>query len=95
LSLAGVAAMRSFRQSLDEQPETRRRQLIISGDGSYTNRAVLTGLPERTTYIGRVRKNAKLHYALPALVGKPVGRPRRYGPVAPTPEQILQPKNGS
>jgi hypothetical protein len=93
LSLAGVAAMRSFRQSLDEQPETRRRQLIISGDGSYTNRAVLTGLPERTTYIGRVRKNAKLHYALPALVGKPVGRPRRYGPVAPTPEQILQDDN--
>jgi hypothetical protein len=49
LSLAGVEAMRSLRQSLDERPETRRRQLIISGDGSYTNREVLQRLPERTT----------------------------------------------
>ena len=63
--------------------------MIISGDGSYSNRAVLTGLPERTTYIGRVRKDAKLHYPL-AAYDKAVGRPRRYGPVAPTPEQMLK-----
>jgi hypothetical protein len=49
LSLAGVEAMRSLRESLDQRADTRRRQLIISGDGSYSNRAVLTGLPERTT----------------------------------------------
>ena len=47
-------------------------------------------LPERTTYIGRARKDAKLHYALPASSAKPRGRPRRYGPVAPTPEEVLK-----
>jgi DDE superfamily endonuclease len=41
LSLAGVAAIASLRQSLDQRPETRQRQLIVSGDGSYTNREVL------------------------------------------------------
>jgi hypothetical protein len=90
LSLAGVESMRSLRESLDRRPDTRLRQLIISGDGSYTNRQVLKRLPERTTYIGRIRKDAKLHYPLPASEGKAPGRPRRYGPVAPTPEQILK-----
>jgi hypothetical protein len=91
LSLAGVEAMRSLRESLDQRAGTRRRQLIISADGSYSNRAVLTGLPERTTYIGRVRKDAKLHYPLAASKDKAAaGRPCRYGPVAPTPEQILK-----
>src|SRR6266446_4649565 len=41
LALAGVAAIRSVRQSLDERAETAQRQLITSGDGSYTNKAVL------------------------------------------------------
>jgi hypothetical protein len=90
LSRAGVETIGSLRQSLDERPETRQRQLIVSGDGSYTNREVLQHLPARTTYIGRLRKDAKLHYPPPAPAGKPAGRPRRYGPVAPTPEQILK-----
>jgi len=48
-------------------------------------------LPEWTTYIGRVRKDAKLHHPLAASDGKAeAGRPRRYGRVAPTPEQILK-----
>ena len=90
LSLAGVDAICSLRASLDQRPETRHRQLIVSGDGSYTNRNVMRRLPERTTYIGRLRKDAKLHYSLPVPSGPSVGRPRRYGPVAPTPEQILK-----
>lgn len=90
LSLAGVAAIRSLRQSLDERSETRRRRLIVSGDGSYTNREVLKRLPARTTCIGRIRKDAKPHYPLPPCADKTQGRPRRYGPVAPTPEQILK-----
>jgi hypothetical protein len=64
--------------------------LIVSGDGSYTNCNVMRALPERTTYIGRVRKDVKLHYPVPAGSGTALGRPRRYGPVAPTPEQILK-----
>src|ERR1039457_2159159 len=41
LPLAGLAAIGSVRQSLDERPETAQRQLIVSGDGSYTNKSVL------------------------------------------------------
>jgi len=54
-------------------------------DGSYTNHTVLTQLPERTTLIGRIRKDAKLLHPLPA---HSIG-PRRYGPPASTPEQVL------
>lgn len=89
LPRAGVAAMTSVRQSLDERTETAGRQLIISGDGSYTNKAILRNLPPRTTFIGRIRKDAKLHLPLPQRDGAP-GRPRLYGPQAPTPEQILK-----
>lgn len=86
LSLKGIDAIVSLRASLDERPATRTRLLIVSGDGSYTNRNVMRHLPERTTYIGRARKDAKLHYALPPSSKKP----RRYGPVAPTPEEVLK-----
>jgi hypothetical protein len=89
LPLAGLAAMSSVRQSLDERAETAERQLIVSGDGSYTNKAVLRNLPPRTTFIGRIRKDAKLHLPLPERDGA-TGRPRLYGPQAPTPEQILK-----
>ncbi len=90
LPRAGLAAIASLRQSLDERPATAARQLIFSGDGSYTNKAVLRDLPPRTTFIGRIRKDAKLHLPLPERDGASVGRPRQYGPPAPTPEQILQ-----
>jgi hypothetical protein len=89
LPSAGLAAITSVRQSLDERAETAQRQLIVSGDGSYTNKAVLRQLPPRTTFIGRIRKDAPLHLPLPERDG-PTGRPRLYGPQAPTPEQILQ-----
>lgn len=89
LPRAGVAAMVSVRQSLDERPETAARPLIISGDGSYTHKTVLQNLPPRTTFIGRIRRDAKLHLPLLERNGAS-GRPRRYGPQAPTPEQILQ-----
>jgi hypothetical protein len=89
LPVAGVAAITSVRQSLDERAETATRSLIVSGDGSYTNQTVLQNLPPRTTFIGRIRKDAKLHLPLLKRDGAP-GRPRRYGLQAPTPEQILQ-----
>ncbi len=95
LTQVGVRVLHSLRQSLDARPDTRQRQLLVSGDGSYTNRTVLRQLPERTTFIGRIRKDAKLFLALPstALPSTAVtpsgGRPRRYGAPAPTPEQVL------
>jgi hypothetical protein len=90
LTQVGVRVVQSLRQALDARPDTRQRQLLVSGDGSYTNRTVLRQLPERTTFIGRIRKDAKLSQALPlATATRSAGRPRRYGAVAPTPEQVL------
>jgi len=90
LTQVGVRVLHSLRQALDARPDTRQRQLLVSGDGSYTNRPVLRQLPERTTFIGRIRKDAKLFHALLPSVVRSSGRPRRYGPAAPTPEQVLQ-----
>jgi DDE superfamily endonuclease len=90
LTQVGVRVLQSVRDALDERPATRQRQLLVSGDGSYTNRTVLRQLPERTTFVGRIRKDAKLFLALPSLTAiRSGGRPRRYGAPAPTPEQVL------
>ena len=50
---------------------------------------MLRQLPERTTFIGRIRKDAKLFQPLPLPTTRSGGRPRRYGMPAPTPEQVL------
>jgi len=90
LTQVGVRVLQSLRDALDARPDTRQRQLLVSGDGSYTNRTVLRQLPERTTFIGRIRKDAKLFLALPPLTAiRSGGRPRRYGAPAPTPEQVV------
>ena len=90
LTQVGVRVLQSLRDALDARPDTRQRQLLVSGDGSYTNRTVLRQLPERTTFIGRIRKDAKLFWALlPLTAARSGGRPRRYGAPAPTPEQVL------
>lgn len=91
LTQVGVRVLHSLRQALDARPDTCQRQLLVSGDGSYTNRPVLRQLPERTTFIGRIRKDAKLFHALPPppTTARSGGRPRHYGPAAPTPEQVL------
>ena len=59
---------------------------MIAGDGSYTNAAILKGLPENTVYIGRIRKDAVLH----APPGPPpaTGRRASYGAQLQTPEQL-------
>lgn len=90
LTVVGRQAMSSVRQSMDQREDLHYRRLILCGDGSYTNGNVLKHLPERTTYIGRIRKDAKLHWPLEQTDEKAKGRPRRYGKVALTPEQILR-----
>ena len=90
LTRVGVLVLQSVRHALDARLRTRLRQLLACGDGSYTNGPVLRNLPERTTFLGRIRKDAKLYYALPPATGsRSGGRPRRYGPLAPTPEAVL------
>ena len=69
LTQVGVRVLHSLRQALDARPLLRLRLLLASGDGSYTNRTVLRQLPERTTFIGRIRKDAKLCYALAPATG--------------------------
>jgi hypothetical protein len=85
----GVNVLTSIRAQLDKAADTASRQLIALVDGSYTNKTVLTQLPERTTLIGRIRKNAKLK--LPLLPADAKGR-RLYGQPAPTPEEVLKDK---
>lgn len=65
------------------------RIIHLCGDGSYTNGAIIKGLPETMVYIGRTRKDMVLHHApKPPAGGK--GRPRKYGDLAPTPEALRQ-----
>lgn len=55
-------------------------------DGRFTNRTVLRQLPADTVMIGRIRKDTKLYE--PCAPRKANGRPRRYGKVLPTPDQL-------
>jgi hypothetical protein len=57
------------------QTKLDSRKRVVAGDGSYTNAVVLKGLPAKTVYIGRIRRDALLN----ALSGPPAatGRPRR------------------
>jgi len=50
---------------------------------------VVSSLPERTTLIGRIRKDTKL-YSLPETEPTRRGRQRRYGQQLPTPEALRQ-----
>lgn len=80
----------SLRQQMDAENDAQRL-LRVFVDGGYTNRTVLKSLPDRTTLIGRIRKDAKLYF-LPETTqaSKRRGRYRRYGALAPTPEQLLK-----
>lgn len=85
--------MRLNAQALEQMKLLRQRcpagrSLIFCGDGSYTNTTIVKNLPGQCTYIGRIRKDAKLHHPPEAVEGKINGRPRCYGAVAPTPEQL-------
>jgi hypothetical protein len=83
-----VRALEQMRQLRESCPAAC--PIIYSGDGSYTNAAVLRGLPAGSTYLGRMRKDAVLHYP---PVEKPAGSNGRrpvYGPLAATPEQLRQ-----
>lgn len=52
-----------------------QRDLVLIGDGGYANQALLTDLPERVTFVGRMR--------LDAAVYEPTPRPKRKGQRGP------------
>ena len=87
LSLAGLEIIKDCRSSLDSRGAAERT-LVVSVDGSYTNRTVLKDFPARTTLIGRIRKDAKFSY--PPSEQPDRGRRRQYGDPAPTPEALLK-----
>ena len=81
--------LKDLRDKLDAEGE-KERSLWINGDGGYTNETILKKLPERTIFTGRIRKDAKLCYPLAPGEQHSLGRKRRYGSPAPTPEQLRQ-----
>ncbi len=87
ISIKGANRLWNLRTALDRDDKERR--LIVSADGGFTNGTVLKTLPPRTTFIGRIRKDAKL-YALPKNEQRGRGRKRTYGERLPTPEEIRQ-----
>jgi hypothetical protein len=87
INKVGIERIRCLRQRMD-QSGSAQRQLITSVDGRFTNRTLFQAVPERTVLIGRLRKDAVLHFPPQAQPQK--GRKRKYGSLAPTPEQLLQ-----
>lgn len=82
LNQQALLHMRELRAECEPQ-----RRLLFNGDGSFTNATVLKGLPPQTTYIGRIRKDAKLHWQ-PGEPRAATGRRPSYGEPAPTPEAL-------
>ncbi len=90
LSLKGIQRIKKLRKCIDDMG-ANHRQLIVSVDGSYTNRTVMKNIPERVTIIGRIRKDSRI-YSLPEEK-QTKGRKRIYGELLPTPEQIRKDDN--
>jgi hypothetical protein len=79
LSTTAVTVFARHRQWLDEMGYQQRCLLAVV-DGSYTNRTVINGLPERSHLIGRCRKDIVLF--------EPGRTPKRYGIRVGTPEAL-------
>lgn len=87
INKVGIGRLQWLRQQMDHSGSAQRR-LIASVDGRFTNSTVFEAVPERTVLIGRLRKDTVLHFLPQAQPDK--GRKRKYGALAPTPEQLLQ-----
>ena len=87
LSRQGSDRITLLRKTLDAQ-EYKDKELVVGVDNSYTNKEVLKHLPQRTTLVGRIRKDTKLYKLPEAQSGS--GRKRVYGERLPTPEEIRQ-----
>ena len=88
LSTHGVNLLRQMREELDQQQGAPHRTFIVGVDGGYTNQTVLKGLPERTTLIGCIRKDAKLFYPPRPEDQAALGAKRQYGRPAPIPDEL-------
>lgn len=87
INLLGRERLAHLREQMD-QGGSAQRPLIVTLDGRFTNATVLRRIPERTTLIGRVRKDSVFHGAPAAQAQR--GRKRKYGERCPTPEELLK-----
>lgn len=87
LSQQGVKRIKHLKDQLAVDGEARR-PLCVSVDGSYTNGTVLKNLPENTTLIGRIRRDASLHRLPEPRENGTVGRRRLYSEKTMTPEEL-------
>lgn len=87
INLVGRQRLAHLRQQMDRSGAQARR-LVVTLDGRFTNSTVLRAIPERTTLIGRIRKDAALYHAPPAQSGP--GRRCKYGARGLTPQALLQ-----
>lgn len=90
LSSVGSAQIHALRAQLNDDPAHTERSLLVGVDGSFTNATVLKSLPERTTVIGRIRKDCRLYRLPDQQTAASCGRTRQYGERLPTPEQMRQ-----
>lgn len=65
LSRRFVRSMAELRQTFD-RAGAQKKVLVVVGDGSFCNRTVLAGIPERVALIARTRKDASLCFRAPA-----------------------------
>lgn len=88
LTRVGVACIQRLRAAMNLTPDLAGRLLVVATDGSHTNETSLKKLPPWTIQIGRIRKDASLNYLPEDQPAR--GRKRKYGPGAPTPEELRQ-----
>jgi len=81
LNTAACGIIRQLRDELDSVHQMEDAGMVLVVDGSYTNKTIIRGLPDRTTLIGRIRQDAKFHF--PDECSS-----KKYGPSAPTPEEL-------
>jgi hypothetical protein len=89
LAQQGVERLHQLRSKMSEDGHADR-PVWVSVDGSYTNGTVLKQLPEQTTLIGRIRRDARLHPVPTPKTEGCTGRRRLYGANNITPEDVRQ-----
>ena len=90
ISRLAVPRLQHVFKELSHNTASQQRETFLLVDGRFTNRIVLKGLPDKMGFIGRIRKDAKLYFEPSATNQQTRGRRRRYGELAPTPEQLRQ-----
>jgi hypothetical protein len=86
LSRRFVLSMAELRQTFD-RAGAQKKVLVIVGDGSFCNRTVLSGIPDRVVLIARTRKDASLCFRAPE------GDRRFYSKDKFTPDQMRLDEN--